>query len=98
MLSKRESKYRQKLINIYHCNKGEQNILDDYIKNNKTNHSYYHTYKSDRTNFALMIGIGVNSACVAFKKLGITVKNPDNTFRSLGDVLSETAEKWKELK
>lgn len=96
-LSKREYKFRQKLINTYNCNKEEQKILDDYIKDNKVSHSYYHPYKSDRTDFALMIRIGLNSACVALNKLGITVKNPDNICCSLGDVMSEVAEKWKTL-
>jgi hypothetical protein len=44
-----------------------------------------------------MIGIGLNSACVVLNKIGITVKNLDNTFRPLGDVMSEAAEKWKEF-
>ena len=96
MLSKRESKYKQKLIYTYHLNKIGQNELYEYIHDN--NVSYKNTYFEMHKYNLNELMYGFNNYCNILNQIGVCIKNPDNTFRPLGDVLSEAAEKWKELK
>lgn len=93
MLSKREYKFRQKLINENHYNKKNQKELDEVIKNyNITYHDLYNQYKV--ANILTLIGCPFKRVGKALKKMSISIKKAGDEMKTTTEILSELSEKW----
>jgi hypothetical protein len=81
-LSKRESKYRIKLIQEHHYNKSEQKTFDDYVL--KSNVTYKEIYKEVRKGklYWFMAIIGMQRLSRSFAKFGCSVKQLNNAIKS----------------
>jgi hypothetical protein len=97
-LSKREYKFRQKIINEYHYKKDEQKMLDNYIKKSKFWDTYYKVYKGRKSLCSIFADINLkrsfNQLSMSLKDFGISVKDAFNNFKNLGDILNDVSKVW----
>ena len=83
MISKRECKYRSKIIAENHLKKKYQMSIDKY-----TDCSYKELYyNKEKLNF-LISTIAAKEMCEAIWRIGDTAKNTANAFRSLSKALA----------
>lgn len=84
-LSKRESKYRVKIIQERHYNKGEQRILDQAAaENGYTYKRIYNAHRRGET-YAFMAVIAMTRASKAFAGIGIAASDMAESFGRLAE-------------
>lgn len=100
-LSKREYKYRQKIINEFHCNKEEQQRLDEYVKESTIFGTYRKIYNGKNCFCPFYSGVGIsriidnaNILTDSLKNVGICIKDTSGNFKSMGDILNEISCEW----
>jgi len=95
-LSKREMKYRSKIINENNLDKPGQKKLDEYIKSSKIYKTYYYFYtfyKKYELNINFTLG-SINKARIAALKIGVNMRISKNEYKNWYDVLEEISNKW----
>ena len=90
-LSKKECKYRNKIICEYHLKKADQRKLDEYIAK-----YHFHTYR-ELYNDPWLLGDIVTTVYVsrvsdALAKFGISLREADRSFRRLIDIFSDLSD------
>lgn len=105
MISKRESKYRQKLFAEKYCNKKEQQKIDKYIEENRTlfNMSYFKLYQIHRNPYSnpvgvnILCGVGMNMIKILCARVGVDIQNEDKSYKSTFDILEDLSRKWDQV-
>lgn len=96
-LSKKEYKYRNKIICEYHLKKADQLKLDKYIAK-----YYFHTCQELYNDPWLLDDVVVNvwgaRLSNALAKFGIYLKESDDSFRRFTDILSDLSNVWDKEK
>lgn len=95
-LSKKEYKYRNKIICEYHLKKADQKKIDDFVSNNTTYQKLYF----DKTALAFrIVSMRISDFSNNVVGFGVLVKEADGSFRRLANVfsdLSDACDKEKE--
>ena len=93
-LSKKEYKYRNKIICEYHLKKADQRKLDEYIVK-----YHFHTYRELYNDQWLLGDVVVNvygaRLSDALAKFGISLIEADGSFRRLTDIFSDLSDAWE---
>lgn len=85
-LSKKEYKYRNKIICEYHLNKEAQKMIDDFVSKNTTYQKLYF----DKTALAFrMVSIRIKKFQDNVASFGVSVKEAEDGFRKLADVIHD---------
>ena len=85
-LSKKEYKYRNKIICEYHLKKVDQKRIDDFVSNNTTYKKLYF----DKTAMAFrIVSMRISNFSDNFARFKVSVKEADGSFRKLSDVLND---------
>ena len=98
-LTKRESKYRLKIINERHYNKNMQLCID--MKIGASYPTYYDLYNNIRKEeFSLFnsmyTDIHFKELNKSMKNIGVSIRDSGMTFRNLCDILKDLSSAWNE--
>lgn len=86
--SKKEYKYRNKIICEYHLKKADQRRLDEYIAKYKF-HTYQELYNNSQLLGDVVINVWGSRLSDALAKFGISLKEVDCSFRRLADIFAD---------
>lgn len=94
-LSKKEYKYRNKIICEYHLKKADQKRIDDFVSNNTTYRKLYF----DKTVLAFrMVSMRISNFSNNVAGFGVSVKEADGSFRRLTDIFTDLSDVWDKEK
>lgn len=91
MLSKREAKYREKFIQLFHYTKEEQRIFDMAISSGKL--SYYSVYEEVQKGawYSWMAEIAVTRAALAARKAALSLEEVSAAAMAMSDAAAKIA-------
>lgn len=92
-LSKKEYKYRNKIICEYHLKKADQRKLDEYIAKYHF-HTYQELYNDPWLLGDVVINVWGSRLSDALAKFCISLKETDGSFRRLADIFSDLSDAW----